>query len=345
MGITFMGVWPVYSFLGLIEYPGAYHSLGVTSLFIGSFALGFLLTALPRFTGSESAKTGDLLFLFCISLFELILLLSHNLHSAYLVVALKFLYFISFAAKRLWRSTLPLPASFVWIGFALLGVITGALSLFLEIDGYALFSRVLIQRGLLTGLFVGVGGRLMPFLTGMPALKEANQKPSYHLVLASLFFFGLGVETLTSFAHIGLMLQALSIFCELSFLWGLYHLPSKESRAVALWISSWLLFLGPFISSLWPAWTIHFMHLTFLGCFAAGTIAVASHVSVSHRGLDRRLLITKRPLGFIFLLLVLASITRVLAPTADYLSHLGYAGILAIVALLTWTWYFLLPRA
>ena len=58
LGIASIGIWAFFAFgtesLGF--YPGFHHVFGVVSLFLGSFIVGFLLTALPRFTATNPAN-------------------------------------------------------------------------------------------------------------------------------------------------------------------------------------------------------------------------------------------------------------------------------------------------
>src|SRR5436190_23904788 len=53
LGVMGVSVWPLYYF-GLTEgYSGRAHAFVQTDGFLYSFIVGFLLTAIPRFTGTE----------------------------------------------------------------------------------------------------------------------------------------------------------------------------------------------------------------------------------------------------------------------------------------------------
>src|SRR5947207_8270150 len=53
LGLLGVSIWPVYYF-GLTEgYSGRAHAFVQTDGFLYSFIVGFLLTAIPRFTGTE----------------------------------------------------------------------------------------------------------------------------------------------------------------------------------------------------------------------------------------------------------------------------------------------------
>lgn len=328
MGFLFLGIWPAFGLFHLVSYPGALHAQGIISLFVGSFAIGFLLTSLPRFTGSYSASILDVGILFLLSFTEIYFLVSGNGPFASLTMSFKFLYVFYFGFSRARNKTLVPPPSFIWIIFALTSVVLGGVGIF-EGTFVTLF-KAFVFRGFVTSLFLGVGGRLMPFLTGMPFINTQNEKTSNHFLAAVIYFSGF------FFGKWGYFLQALALIFEVAYLWGLYHKPGSGTRAKVLWVSSWLLVLGPVLSFIWPQHALHLMHLTYIGCFAAGTLTVASHVIVSHMGLDKKILTQFWPLGVVWSLVILAALTRATAHMANYLSHLSYAAILVMGALLLW---------
>jgi uncharacterized protein involved in response to NO len=345
MGLTFLAVWPAFFFLKLSHYPGLFHALGMVSLFIGSFAIGFLLTALPRFTGTYPAKNIEIIFLLLLSIFELLSLLLFKAEWATFFAASKFLYIFFFAFSRARHASLQPPPSFIWLLFGFFSIIVGGFGYSIASLGYfpseffTLF-KSLIYRGFLISLFMGVGGRLIPFLTSMPSLNARNHIPKFHIFAAFLFFGGLLTEPFVSqnaiILRVSLFCQFFSIFLSVGFLWALYQKPGSEFRSIALWISSWLLVLGQGVCMFWPQYSIHLFHISFIGGFAAGTMMIASHVVVSHKNLNKKFLSRFFPLGLIWGFLILASITRASAHLTHYTSHLIYAAVTAIIALLIW---------
>jgi len=341
MGILFLGIWPVYSFLKLIPYPGAIHVQGVTSLFIGSFAVGFLLTALPRFTSTTPTKKITVRYFLFLSALECLLLLGQEFQWSALLSALKFLSLLIFAIPRVKNKKFPLPSSFVWVGMALLQGVAGGIGLFF-LEGT--WSRNFLHRGLLTGLFIGIGGKLVPILTGISgeAFSPVGSKKEsmQHGFLASIFTLALFFEN-SQWTQLCLTIETLVLSVELLFFWRLYRLPVGDARPVLLWLASWCLILGTGLSTLFPIYRMHLMHFVFGGTFLLGTITVASHVTVAHLSLNPELLRNFKPLGLVGALLIIAVITRVLAPVVSYERHLGYAGLLASLSLIYWGLRFL----
>src|SRR5215510_15562617 len=54
LGVTGVAMWPLYYFAITASYSGRVHAYVQTDGFLYAFIAGFLLTAIPRFTGTES---------------------------------------------------------------------------------------------------------------------------------------------------------------------------------------------------------------------------------------------------------------------------------------------------
>jgi hypothetical protein len=258
-----------------------------------------------------------------------------------------------FARTRFQRRKWPVPSSFVWVGFGILSALFSGVGI-LAYGQLPIFTALLL-KGLVTSLLMGIGGQLIPRFTGVISdqvvilstteskdiLQQRKNVMKANLLFATLFFVGLCTESLMpSHATVGAWLQALSLLLPILILWKLYRLPVKGARSVAVWISSWALPLGFILSALKPELKIHLMHITYIGSFSACTLAVGSHVSVSHRGLNQKLLKTVWPLGVIIGLIWVAALTRVSVPFVHGLRHLAYASMTAIIGIIIWFWFF-----
>lgn len=347
MFILFLGVWPYYSFFHAVSYPGSFHVQGIVSLAVGSFAIGFLLTALPRFTGTKPAGLGVVSILLGLSFAELAFLFLNESSWASLCLAFKFFTLLTFAFPRFLKRQNPLPPSFVWIGFGLFFALVGGIGSFFSPNP---FFTSLLTQGFMTSLFVGVGGRLIPFLTGIAdsPLTQGKTFPAetkLHSFLALLFGLALVLQGTSNYLQTALFLKAFVLAFEIAVLWRLYKKPHFTARAVLLWIASWLLPLTELTSGFFPAWRLHIEHGLFIGTFLLGTIVVASHVIVSHQNLNQKLLKKYNPLGLVGVLVLFAALTRIMAPLLTYEKHLGYAGLVATSALVYWGFYFFLSRS
>src|SRR5262245_59030684 len=54
LGVFGVSIWPLYYYNFTQGYSGRAHALVQTNGFLYSFILGFLLTAIPKFTGTEA---------------------------------------------------------------------------------------------------------------------------------------------------------------------------------------------------------------------------------------------------------------------------------------------------
>ena len=357
MGLLFLLVWPLHIAEVLETYPGFFHAHGIISLFLGSFIVGFLLTALPRFTGSAAAGPVWIRTQFTMAVIELALLLSGEYGHAAMITSLRFLTLAMFAVSRIRKAQIPPPPSFAWVGLGLVSVIIGAFGSSLAEwgvgnDSWFPFYKALFQRAFPIALFIGVGGRLVPILSGVRdnAVLQITLKPSKsyralfapHAALALLFLVGLYLETVASgrFEQTGLVFQALSLFAELAFFWDLYKMPEKHARAFGVWASAWSIFLGIAAAAVYPAYKVHLLHLTFAIGLFGGTLVIASHVIVSHERKPQLLLAKFFPLGLVWSLVLLAGLTRATAPIASYSRHLSYAALSGGIALGLWAWMY-----
>jgi uncharacterized protein involved in response to NO len=352
MGLFFFTFWPLFVFWQIGLNPLILHQHGAVNLVIGSFAIGFLLTALPRFTGTSKASRLDVAVLGIATVLEFVGLLMNFPGFAALIAALKFSYLIQFAIRRVQHAAQGMMPNKLWILLALTAVVIGNGGMAMvahwpllpHAEQWMSISKTLYSRGFLSGIFIGIGGRLVPMLTGVKTapLKTNRIFHPLHPWLAGLFFAALLLEIWQ--LRVALILQLIAVAIEIIYLWRLWQFPIRGSRAKALWVASWLMVLEAIAVVCYPEYQIDLFHITFIGVFLAGTFTVSSHVLVMHDGLDQRLLNRFWPLGLVTVGLFLAMATRVLAKTGSYWRHLGYAGATVSLVLLLWGFYFIYLR-
>lgn len=359
-GFLFLLVWSWYVAAAPESYPVFFHAHGIVSLFLGSFIVGFLLTAIPRFTGNPPATRGWVGVQLILALVEMGCLLGGQYGSAALLSTVKFSVLIAFVARCLRNAKLPAPPTFVWVGFGLAAGIVGTLGTALNEWGllapeFLALGKNLFQRGFPVGLFMGVGGRLVPLLSGVRDCSRVQIQSSVgspvgrilpHFVLAVLYFAGLFSEALLggNWEAWGLIAQAAAVGGELVFFWDMWKFPMRHARGIGLWASSWALFVGHALAAMNPAYKVHLLHIAFVVGLFGGTLVVASHVIVMHESRPVALLSAFRPLGLIWVLALLAGLTRAVAPWLSYSSHLAYASLAATGALSLWAWSYLKAR-
>lgn len=367
LGIASIGIWTFFA-LGtesLGFYPGFHHIFGVVSLFLGSFIVGFLLTALPRFTATDPANANLVYILSIICAGEVLALIRNSPPAALFLCSLKFLMLQAFAISKIRNAKFSPPPSFLWIGAGLLSIVLGAAGKGLAeievIQNPALvqFCHLAFTRGYILSLFMGVGSLLIPILSGVrtaqplqiqsvDAVKKKLHEKLIHGILAVLFFSGLFLEASYQsdlVLEIGLFIQFFVVATEVIVIWEMYRRPEASSRGRALSISSWAMVVGFALAVVFPHQRIHLLHVVYILGFLGGTLAIGAHVLVNHEAMDQSLLKRKWPLGIVTLAVILATILRILAPFWEiyYLSLIGAASTLLIFALSLWGGYFISP--
>jgi hypothetical protein len=112
--------------------------------------------------------------------------------------------------------------------------------------------------------------------------------------------------------------------------------PGLHRRLV--WIAVWLVPLGLVTSAVWPDYRVPALHLLFIGGFSLLAFGVATHVALSHMGMEREgSPIAVRILG---VGIILAMMGRFVADwSATYFAHLGAAAASWLIGSAAWLVY------
>ncbi|MCM2282731.1 MAG: NnrS family protein [Bdellovibrionaceae bacterium] len=328
IGLAF-GFWGVFLWiffsLGLLAtYPIWLHSQIMVGGFLGAFAFGFLMTAIPRMTRSPQASIAELSF---VALPLLLLpLAAASVHIQVLVTCaliISFIGLIKFAAVRFLKLRVSPPQPFVFIGIGLLCGLVGLimqLGLLLELlsDSWFLLARLLFQQGFMLSLVLGVGSRLIPALLGWGALPNVMPSESHRVVsprnpflyLGALFLISYGLEAFGP-PQFGSWLRAGTALWIAIRIWNLHRRPANPTKlAHGLWISSWCTILGLVGYAAFPSYTIHFFHLTFIAGLSLMTLMIASRVVLAHGGFNLMLEAQLHAFYWIVGALILAAVAR-----------------------------------
>jgi uncharacterized protein involved in response to NO len=306
---------PVYIFHSMVQIQG----------FLLCFALGFLFTMIPRRTGTAPPSSLEMAIglgaplLTAVAAWNQAWALSQAgwLAACFLLVVFVLRRFLSATARR--RP----PTSFVWIPVALLfgivgSLLTGSASAlggeWMELHN---LGQQLVLQGVFIALILGVGGLALPLMTRGTAPADAEWRGrdfaavGGHLVAALLLAASFVVQWKVS-VPAGCGLRAAVIVAEYLLaheLWRPPSLPGWNRRVV--WLSAWCLPLGLAVAALFPEYYQGGLHVSFVGGFAALTLAVSTHVILGHG--DRGDLLNGRPwpIALMALLMVAATVSRV----------------------------------
>jgi len=355
IGILF-GLWGIFLwvlfFYQKVSYPGIYHAEMMIFGFYTHIAMGFLMTAIPRFTGTNSMTRAELAIGLGLSIVFFIVAF-RDLSRAYL----PFLFFaeisflLAFFVRRLFIRQSNPPPTFAFLFAGLVCAFIGGLAVllnFLDITTLKINGYDLIYYGWTMGPMLGVGGMLIPRIVGylnqqiQPVIhtKAIDSKRPYRVmgIWACIFLvsqFGFAIWQLDLFLYLRQLVLSV-VFLKF---WKIYKWPPNKGYLIkGLWLSSWFFLLGTWLATVDPSRRIHDMHFYFVGAVSLMIGCIATRVVVAHGNYPSTDESHSKWLLGVIVFLILAMLTRVLAPwTKGYFMHLAVASFLWSVAYLCWT--------
>ena len=309
LGLLGVGHWLAYAAGWTSTYSGFYHASIQIGSFLFCFILGFLLTALPRFTNTALASTLELLVVLIVLLAQPVLLSLGFWVEAEACFAGLLLILAVFAGRRFTsrRSTVGPPTEFVWIPIAVLHGLLGTAMLITGQLGFApawvvAVGKPLVQQGFTLGIILGVGGFMAPRLMGRETLlvtpagvgaeaahRLRRRRILGHVAAGAVFFGSFWFEGLGR-VRAAYLLRALLVTAELGWTTQFYRPPRIPDGYVKLiWVSLWMIILGLWIAGLAPQVRVAALHLVFLGGLSLMVFAVGTMVVLSHTGEGARL--------------------------------------------------------
>ena len=350
-----VGVWIPFAFgWGSFPYPGLVHPDLMIGGFIASFATGFLMTAVPKFTGTPSASAGELAVGAVILGVTLLCGLGEHRLEFHAASCLSFVTLIRYAAVRFRQRQFNPPPFFVFVGLGLgMGAVGSGLLLLSDLEwlgpGGTVAARVTYYQGMVLALILGIGTQLLPAIWGWSALPigidRVGQRgpgplrqlgPAALLAIALTLSIGLEAE---GFNRLGALLRAALLTGVALAKWRILRRPKTRGRlAFWLWISAWTLMIGLWAPVLTPTYGVHGLHLSFIGGFGLMTFMIAARVTLAHGGYPAGLEVRLRVFPWVAGFVLLAAVTRAAAfvDSKAYVHHLGYAAIAWVGASLFW---------
>ena len=332
-GLLGVNHWLFYALGWMPSYSGLTHASIQLQTYLFGFIVGFLLTALPRFTASAPATSVELLLILSLLIAQAGLLLTRTWIAAEGCFIGLLMMLAVFAGRRVLtrRSGISPPTEFVWIPLSLLYGVAGAGLLIVGQTGHLpswLFrmAQSLAQQASVLGIVVGVSGFMGPRLMGRAFLQvtpsdvspqQARQirrrRLAWHLVAALSFGASFVVEGLGAIGP-AYLLRASAITAELVWTTRLWHPPTVPDLYVTyVWVALWMIVLGLWGAGLAPARRVVMLHFVFLGGMSLLVFAVSTMVVLSHAGEAARLQQPSWPLRLMGVGLVGALLTRVVA--------------------------------
>jgi uncharacterized protein involved in response to NO len=350
LGVLFL-LWGALVWLPLIwssdGYPVTLHRYLMLNGFSGCFIGGFLMTAIPKFSRTQTASKVEITAYLLVTISGLFFARSEITNAVFICSALQPLVIFSFLLPRISKRQENPPYSFVFIFVGLmLWTVSALASLFLDSE---LFKHIHYE-GAIASIILGVGSRLIPGILGhqdiVAAQKEKYEQPVSIIktipvpFLALIFSFVASYFSDDLWAHV---VRAAVVFIIAIFYWKLGKAPkTKTALTWCLWISSWLITLSFVIKAFWTDGLIHISHSFFINGIVLLSLLIATRVLQSHGPKDNKLEQSKI-LYWVSFFIVLAAATRVSAFLLPdlYLTHLAYSSLMLAIGVLLWSFKYL----
>lgn len=347
-GVIGAAVWIRFGFDLWGDYPGRLHADLMIGGFLLAFVTGFLMTAVPNFTGTPAARRNEILLLFTLCFLAFVAGAFPSPLAVPVFHVLSLLQLVAlgyFSIARFLKRQRRQPELFSFIAVGLICGIAGAGSLLLSDLGHGgrweTLGRALYYHSALLAFVLGVGSKLLPMLLGWDEARKV--KRGEMLTLASIFLASPFIEAFAS-VEAGRTLRAVVAGWIALSMWRLHRQPPRRAKLTFwLWCSAWSLIVGLIVSAALPAFHIHAIHITLVSGLSLMTLLVASRVTLSHGGFGVSMEKTSKRFKWVSLLIFAAMLARVVAPLTPqiYARHLGYASMLWLIGLVAWAWAFL----
>ncbi len=336
-----VGVWFVQHLNWFTAPAMLIHGKLIMGGFLWSFIVGFLMTAVPKMTGTRSATRLEMsvaLILILALIFQSFVLDQRWFYGTNFVL-ISFL--LLYAGKRVLKTQKKVPVFFSHVGLAM---IAGLLGCYFHFQNQHFLGIHLYHIATVLLLVLGIGTRFFSFLSGLPS--EFESAPRSHQVIFHVFGLTLLLllflaGSLHAWAYFGIFVLT---FSYLLFVWKIFRKSERPSplkygvRIVALMIP-----FSFFMSWMQPQYYLAWLHLLFIGCFGLITYAVATRVTLAHGSYSLDFELRSPTLWLFVTFLVSGMILRVLYgySSGDLRTHyLHLAAAFWVSAILVWSYSF-----
>lgn len=285
-----LGVWPWLRFgLGWGVAPSGYaHGLLQIQGFEMPFAVGFLMTVIPRFLETRPTRVWELTLGWCLGAAAITAFAVDAWRLGEMLFLGLGVHIMVYGLRRLHGRGDDPPPFFAFLPVGFISAVGGAALILWPLAGFARLGERLVEQGILLAFVLAIGSHLGPrLLYGNRTFPETTT-PAAHRRL--LILGGLGLLLLATFpleaggfALAGQLLRALIVTSYLMLVLRVYRTPERPWLHVRLLRLSFLsLCAGLWLAPLWPAVYLAAMHLTFIGGFGLMTVIIATRVVTGH---------------------------------------------------------------
>ena len=361
MGIAGVSIWPLYYFNAVTSYNGRSHMFVQSDCFLYAFIVGFLWTAIPRFTGTVAPSRAIQYAAAAMLAGAAVCFEARFFAAGHTLFLLTHLIVIVVLARRFQKRQTSPPPTFILTGIGifagLVGGIIDAGIAWQRIDvGWDIVGRRLLTEGMVLLIVLGIGGFLGPRLLGfaqLPNLESIGRVVPPSLLLEAQFgssFYAVGGALIVAsiFVQYGFQIPAMvwirAVIATIVIATSVqpWRFPStRTTLSWCVWIAHWFLIAGLWIVAAEPRYQIDFLHMIFMGAFTLLILAVGTRVVLSHGGHTLTEEKKSWPIRIGVATGLVALLARLGAPFApnSYFAHLAWAGLLWIAGIAIWGVY------
>jgi uncharacterized protein involved in response to NO len=345
-----VGHWISYATGITTSYSCETHGFIQMQSFLMAFAVGFLLTAVPRRTRTPPPSAWEVVVFVAVLIATTVAAWLEHWAAAQISYGLTFLFLLQFALRRFLASEARRPpAAFVLIPLGILHGMIGAAcialaTLNLQAPALMQLGKLLVEQGVFLCFVLGVGSLVLPLMSGAPPPPDLGSSPHERRKAIAYGAAGVAIFLSLFMEHSGWirsapLLRALVVATALGLGGGALRRPGKPGfHRRLVWTSVWLMPAGLVASVLWPDYRVPALHILFIGGFGLMAFGVATHVALSHlEGMEAQALGRPPAIVFMAVMLLIALLGRLAADASDsYFEHLGWASAWWLIGSAVW---------
>ncbi len=286
-------IWFFHQQQWIVFYPRNAHANLMFFGFLWSFICGFLMTAIPRMTKTDTANKIEIILSGLFVPAQLLLNLNNMIYQSANLFLAQVLFLIVFIVSRfVVRKQIPFEG-FIFLPFALLSSIIAPIIHLLNIP--ISFSNIYLLSGqaFTLNLILGLGSRLVPMLTRVPSAISPetagnNKKRLEFLALAITLNLSFVGEFLNVIQPSYQLRAFVCLFIAIKHFKILQKPMTRSYVGIGLRSAVWMLILGytllSFVSVENQAKWLGLQHLVFIAGFSLLTLMVATRVTLAHAG-------------------------------------------------------------
>ncbi|MFZ3230682.1 MAG: NnrS family protein [Pseudobdellovibrio sp.] len=313
--------WILFSAGAVAVYPNLIHAKIMVLGFLISFVSGFLMTAVPKMSGSKSASNFEISICMLLIFAQILFALFNLLTLSSLVGCLQFLFLFSHLALRIKERTQDPPSVFIFIPVGMLAGLLGCLSLIFQDElspAFLLLGKLLLYQAFVLNLIVGLGSRLIPVLSrvagALSPIQQGKKTLSRSIIILVLLNSSFLLEAFID-KSLGVAIRFLVLAYVLVADFKIFHKPTEITwLGICLRVAAIFMALPYLVILFFPNFELHLLHMFFISGISLMTLMVAVRVILSHGGHSLSLEKESIRLPLITFVLITATLVRSLGP-------------------------------